>query len=321
MNKLFGVLLLALAFLAPDAVQAATCYWIGGTGNFDNTNTASWANASGGTTGTCAATGGIPKNAADTAIFDGSSGGGTVTVCGASSAACPTSSGLLAITTVDFRTFTGTLDFAANNPAVTLSVSLLGSGTSTRTFNMGDGVWTIGGGTSPVFSLLSTTGLTFNKNASTIVLVGSSSASSFSSGGLTYNALTINANVSNPQTYYQIDAGANASPTFASITVNAPATIKIRAGQTITATSGLTVNGSSFANPVVFDTDGVSSLGATFAVGAVSNVAYTFWKAIAGATSAINATNSYNLGSPTGGLGTLAITNPTADGNGRCIGC
>ena len=311
--------LLSLAFLCfASYAQAATCYWVGGAGNFDNTNTASWASASGGTTGTCAATGGIPKNTADFAIFDGSSGGGTVTVCGAASANCPSASGSLNISGITFGAFTGTLDFATNNPAVTLSTTFSGTGTGTRTLSMGNGVWTFGGGASAQWNFITTTNLTLNINSSTIVWQPAATALTFFGGAKTWGALTINANSSNPNTVYQFEPGNSANNTFASLTVNAPANLSFRAGATQTFTGGITVLGGSLSNMVGFFGDGVSTTGATVAVGAVSNVAYTVWRSITGATSAINATNSINLG--TASLGTLSVTVPATGSGGRIIG-
>ena len=313
--------LLSLAFLCfASYAQAATCYWVGGAGNFDNTNTASWASASGGTTGTCAATGGIPKNTADFAIFDGSSGGGTVTVCGAASANCPSASGSLNISGITFGAFTGTLDFATNNPAVTLSTTFSGTGTGTRTLSMGNGVWTFGGGASAQWNFITTTNLTLNINSSTIVWQPASTGSTFFGGAKTWGALTINANSSNPASLYQIEPSNTANNTFASLTVNAPANISFRAGSTTTFTNGITVSGSSISSMVGFLSDGFSTSGATIASGTTSNVAYVVWRGIAGATSTINATNSINLGSPSGGLGTLSISTPSGGGGGRIIG-
>lgn len=318
--KQFLLSLIALAFLSCSA-EAATCYWVGGTGNFDNSNTASWANASGGTTGTCAATGGIPKNSADFAIFDGSSGGGTVTVCGTASANCPSASGSVNISGITFGAFTGTLDFATRNPAVTLSTTFSGTGTGTRTLSMGNGVWTFGGGSSATWNFVTTTNLTLNINSSSIVWVGASTGSNFFGGAKTWGALTINANSSNPSAIYQIEPNNTANNTFSSLTVNAPANISMRSGATQTFTGGITVSGGSLSSMVSFMGDGVSAgVVATVAVGAVSNVAYTVWRGAAGATSAINATNSINLATPATGLGTLSITTPASGGGGRIIG-
>lgn len=316
MKKLFGLLLLAIAFLASDVSHAATCYWVGGAGNFDNANTASWASASGGTTGTCAATGGIPKNTADFAIFDGSSGGGTVTICGAASANCPSASGSVNISGITFGAFTGTLDFATNNPAVTLSTTFSGTGTGTRTLSMGNGVWTFGGGTSALWNFVTTTNLTLNINSSSIVWKGALSTSSFFGGAKTWGALTINANSSNPGSFYVIEPGNNANNTFASLTINAPASIQVRSGATQTFTGGITVSGSSASNPVLFESDNLSNSAGTIAVGAVSNVSWVFWRDITGATSAINSTSSFGFSAG----GTLSITAPSTGGGGSIIG-
>lgn len=310
MKRLLPLLLLALAFLAPDTARAATCTWGGGAGNWDNTNTASWS---------C---GHVPIAGTDTVVFDGTSGSGTIVVCGASSANCPNGAGVVSVVSITFGACTCTLDFATNNPNVTITTLFSGTGTATRTLSMGNGVWTWGGGLSASWTFATTTNLTLNINSSSIVMVGASTASSMQSGGLTWGALTISANSSNPHSLYQIDSGSNVSPTFASLTINAPATLVLRSGRTVTFTNGMTVSGASVSSaPVFINNDGLSSSGTTISVGATSNISGLFFRGITGAGSAINATNSYNIASAGVGLGTLSITNPSAGGGGRCIGC
>ncbi len=314
----YALAALSLCFISLPA-NAATCYWVGGTGNWDSTNVASWAAASGGAASSCAATGGIPKNTVDTAVFDGSSGGGTVTICGSLSSTCPSGTGSVSITSLTFGAFTGTLDFSAINPAVTISTSFNGTGTGTRTLSMGNGVWTFGGGASPAWNFITTTGLTLNINSSSMVWQPGVTTLLFYGGGKTWGALTINANVSYPTVYYGFETGYNVSDTFASLTVNAPASLQIRGGQTQTFTGGITVIGSSSSAVVLFSSDSATNQQATIASGAVANIAYSAFRGIAGATSAINATNSVSLG---GNSGTLAITFPSGGGGGsHCIGC
>jgi hypothetical protein len=59
LKSIFGLLFLALAFLAPQGAEAANCFWVGGTGTWDSTSITHWAPTSGagatGSSGTSAA--------------------------------------------------------------------------------------------------------------------------------------------------------------------------------------------------------------------------------------------------------------------------
>lgn len=79
--------------------------------------------------------------------------------------------------------------FTANNYNFTCTTLTSNSG-ETRTITMGSGLWTLTG--SGFVLALTSAGLTFNKNTANILLSDtSSSARTFSGGGLTYNKLTI----------------------------------------------------------------------------------------------------------------------------------
>ncbi len=311
--KRFLLALFALTLLTCSADAAArfavcttACTW-------DASNTSMWSTSSGGATGAS-----VP-GASDTVTLDAATcvGGTTCTI---------TVNTNVNITSLTFGACTAStsgciLDFSVNNNNVTISTTLSGAGTGTRTLRMGNGVWTFGGVSSSQWNFTTTTSLTLTINSSSIVWVGGTSgATSFFGGGLTWGALTISANPSFPSTFYRIEPGNTANNTFASLTVNAPAVVQIRAGATQTFTGGITVSGSSSSNWVTFLTDGVSNSTGTIAVGATSNVAYTAWLAIAGATNAINATNSVNLGATSGGVGTLSITPPSSGGVAPVIG-
>lgn len=80
--------------------------------------------------------------------------------------------------------------FNANNYNVTCN-ALASGNANTRTITMGSGTWTLSG-TGTVWDMGTTTGLTFNKDTANIVLSNTStSARTFTGGGLTYNKLTI----------------------------------------------------------------------------------------------------------------------------------
>lgn len=288
---------LALVLLTPLAANAAACTWSGGTGNWDNSNTASWS---------C---GHVPTSA-DTVTFDGTSGGGTITVCGASSANCPNGAGVVTIAGFTMGAFTGTLDFATNNPNVTVSGNVSGTGTGTRTLNMGNGTWTmVGNGLQ--WNFITTTGLTLNRNSSSIVIQATGGGNpQFFGGGKTWGALTLDA-TANGAGYIGIEQGNSASNTFASCTFKAPSNILLRAGVTQTCTGGFTTVGSSASAPILIASDNGASSPATLAVGSASSCSYCGFRGITGATSAITATNSFDFGS---NGGTLSISGPTGGG-------
>jgi hypothetical protein len=80
----------------------------------------------------------------------------------------------------------GTFDAANQN--VTAS-GFATDGSTTRTLNMGNGTWSMGGTSS--WTITSSSGFTLNSNTATIALpVANSSARTFAGGGLTYSNLT-----------------------------------------------------------------------------------------------------------------------------------
>jgi hypothetical protein len=157
----------------------ATRFWVGGTGTWDASTTTHWAATTG------AAGGQTVPGTADSVTFDGSSGGGTVTV-----------NTTVAVLTLTCGAFTGTLDFSAHNNNVTLSASggFSGTGTGARTINLGDGTWTLSNAAA-TWNMTQLTGLVaFNANSSTIAFTGTANASSitFAMGAaLTYSTVTV----------------------------------------------------------------------------------------------------------------------------------
>ena len=129
----------------------ASRFWVGGPGTWDSSTTTNWSATSGGAGGQS-----VPGSS-DDVTFDGSSGGGTVTVNNAS----------LSILSLTMSAFTGTLDFATNNNNVTIGGNFVNTGAGTRTLNMGNGTWTLSS-TAAAFNQNGATNLTFNANSSTI---------------------------------------------------------------------------------------------------------------------------------------------------------
>lgn len=126
----------------------AARFWVGGTGTWDASDTTHWASSSGGAGGQS-----VPGSG-DTVTFDGSSGGGTVTVGYDPS-----------VTSITGGAFTGTLDFGTSNPTMqTFSFS----GTGTRTLIYGSGNWTVSGNAGTVWTTQTTTNMTTTVGTATI---------------------------------------------------------------------------------------------------------------------------------------------------------
>lgn len=176
MRKLLLTFILSLWCLI---TFAATRFWVGGTGTWDNSSTAHWSTSTGGATG--ASNPGI----GDAVVFDASSGGGTVT---------PNYN--LSVVSITMGAFTGTLDFSANNNSPTLQ-TFSGTGTGARTLNMGTGTWTITGNAATVWTLATVTNLTFSAGTSTLqfTYAGSTGTRTISTGGtsLSYNNILVSA--------------------------------------------------------------------------------------------------------------------------------
>jgi len=129
--------------------------------------------------------------------------------------------------------FNGT--FNANNFNVSVPVFII-TGSATRTLTMGSGTWTISG-TATVWSAATITGLTFNKDTSTIVVSNTTAtAKTFAGGGLIYNNVTFSGD----------NITVTGSNTFATMAVNNAGLtngLKLTDGTTQTVT-GFTTNGS-----------------------------------------------------------------------------
>jgi hypothetical protein len=266
----------------------ASRFWVGGTGTWDAVTTTHWAASSGGAGGQT-----VPGSG-DAVTFDGSSGGGTVTV-----------NTTITVQQIVCGAFTGTLDFSAHNNSVTLNQSsgFSGSGAGTRTINLGNGTWTLSAAAAN-WTMTTTTGLTFNANSSTISFTGDTPGSQnrvFAGGGLTYSTVTIGA-TSVGGGPLQI-AGAN---TFATLNISGSNAIIFPTGVTQTITNAFTWTGSSAGT--LFLTSNNLFTNATISVATGSPT--MSWASLhdltfsGGAT--FTATNSFNSGGNSG----ITITAP-----------
>jgi hypothetical protein len=245
----------------------------------------------------------------DDVTFDGASGGGTVTV-----------NTTVNIVSLTWGAFTGTIDFSVNNNNVTIgSGTFSGTGSGARKFLMGRGSWIWNPGSSGAnWNVVTTTNLDAGSVFTAPVTVNLVSATTgFFGGAKSWGAWTINGN--NSGAHFSIEQGNGASNTFASLTVSA-ADLLLRGNATQTVTGAFTATGTS-SNQILVQSDNYSGVysSATLSVGTGSTATWCAFKSITGATNAITATNSFNVGNST--LGTLSITPPSGGGGGgRIIG-
>lgn len=169
-----------------------------------------------------------PATASATIAFTNTSGNADVTSAGKRLAAMTINAvggtvrllDALRVDTSSTSTLTLTAGtFNGNAQAVTCNI-FSSSNSNTRVLQLGDGLWTVGtaatNGTT-IWSMATTTGLTFTKGASNIVVPtnGVGGNRIFAGGGLTYNTVTVDLNSSRAMFFI---SGAN---TFGALSVGA----------------------------------------------------------------------------------------------------
>ena len=287
-------LVVALGLLIWSQANAATCFWVGGTGTWNNSTDAThWSSSTGGSGSTCAATGGFPKNAGDVATFDGASGGGTVT-----------NNVDISIGQITMGAFTGTLDFATNNHNVTLTAIFSNSGTGTRTLNMGSGTWTLSVNNGTAWDQTTSTNLTLNAGSSTILVSATPAFNrtlNLGSTTLTYGTITL---VSTGAKSYNTALTATANMTIGTLNITAPNSVAFNSAVTYTITNAFTWAGTAFNNAILLlPGNGVTptiaaAAGSTIAWGAIGSITFT---------GSPTASNSFDLKGSSG----ITITGPT----------
>ena len=137
-----------------------------------------------------------------------------------------------ALTLASTRTLTLTNgSFNANGFAVTAGL-FSSTNSNIRTLTLGNGLWTLSG-TGTVWNTGTITNLTFNANTSDILLSSTStSARTFSGGGLTYNKITIGGTTGTSNTSFGTTSVSDTINELASIKTVAH-TIRFAAGSTI----------------------------------------------------------------------------------------
>jgi hypothetical protein len=275
----------------------AARFWVGGAGTWDSTTQTNWAATSNGAGGAS-----VPA-ATDSVTFDASSGAGTCTVAA-------TINGSNTIVSLTCGLMGMTLDFATNNPSLTLgSINL--SGTGTKTVNLGSGTFTLTTTVGNTWEASTASNLTLNAGTSTILLSATATgARSINLGsGKTLNNVTVT----------------NSTPSAMGISFGSAATISgtltltncldFTMGNTGTMTianfvySGTVTNqallSSSSGIPVTLSTSGTNTLDHV----TVQNITKA-------GTGSISVTNGFDAGGNTG----VTITPPTAASGGQVIG-
>lgn len=291
------LLIAAISLLWALPANAASCFWVGGTGN--TTDTTHWASASGGTAGTCAGTGGIP-GATDTATWDTNSGGGVVTVNNPS----PWS-----LTSMTMGAFAGTWDNSVNNININLSGlgnAWSGTGSAVRTYNLGTATYTLSGATGSI-TFATATNLTMNGSAATFAFTGNGARTYTSGGAFTIGTLTISASGSTG--FWKYLVGSGSGTIFTNTTITAPNYIIISAATTFITTNPVNWIGSNSAQ-IGFVSDTANST-ASISIGTGSTIQWGAFRDIA-FTGSPSITNSFDLLHNTG----ATITGPSSGGGG-----
>lgn len=276
----------------------ASRFWVGGTGTWDSTTTTHWALTTGAAGGASAPTTG------DTVTFDGSSGGGTVTVDS-------TINGL-SLVSITCGAFTGTLDFSVNNPSMTLTTQFSVTGAGARVINLGSGTFTFTGTNTNNFDATVTTSLTPTFGNATFLFNNPTNGNSQNliGGGLSYGTLSV-ANRTNGS-IVQV----NGSNTFATILAAGKSNLTFVGATTTTVTNALNINPSGSASSVVLFVGSSVATAATISVAALSVLNWCVIKGITFTTNTPVASNSFDLGNNTN----VTINTPAAGSGGAVIG-
>ncbi len=279
------ILTLLFVLLATGA-HAASCVWQGGTGSWTAVNTASWS---------CGA---VPTSA-DDVVFNGTSGGGTVTV---------NFGGTVTVKSLTMGAFTGTWDNSVNNNNFaivgTTSTAFSVSGTGTRTIRLGSATYTMSGNNSGV-SASTLTNLTFVPGTSTLAFTGTGDH-------LLQNASTTWANLSIGAMSTTGVFSLNGDSTYTSVSITGPAYIEVSSPNIITVTNAVAWAGTS-TNPIMLSTISSNAVHQwLFAPGSTMN--WMSFRGVTATTGAPVATNSFDLANNTN------ITFGTGAGGGCLLG-
>jgi hypothetical protein len=268
---------------------------------WDATNSPNiWFTTSGGSTPT------TPPGASDRANFDANTGSGKITV----GATISTGNQLGGINMSNY-TNGGELDFSVNNPTINfVTQGMSGGGTGTRTLRLGSSVFNMAG--AAIWDISNITNLTLSTGTASFNFTSTSITStqtfSISTGNYSGCAVTVSGRANG--TAFQLTAATGNS--IGSITATGPLYFFVTANVTYVIGS-LSLTGTLSA-PIVFGFGTPQSTVTTMNVTS-SSISYTTLRSITFGTSAVNATNSWDLGNNSMNGG--SITPPAASSGGR----
>lgn len=319
MNKLFGLFLLALAFLTPGTADAAarfavcttTCTW-------DNTSTAMWSTSSGGATGASAPVAG------DDVTINGATcvGGTTCTIT--------TFAGTISVQSITWGACTAStagciIDASVNNTNFTVSGTsgspFNGAGTGTRKWLSGTGTYTLTNtNVNAVFDFSTTTNDTGSVFSGATWILGSAAANTSPfpalsiTGSSSFGPTTISTSATGKATV-QITGG---TPTFASLVLAGPLTLSTG---NFTVTGAISSTGTAASTPSIIQSNALGSV-RTLTIGAASTMSWTGFReiTIAGA-GGLAVSNCLDFGRNTiSGGNSCTAPSVGGGGGGRIIG-
>lgn len=299
MNKLFGLFLLALAFLPGGAEAASRFLTCNTTCTITAADTSIWGTTTGGTGAS------VPTTTDDVILDANTCVGGTTCTATFGSGYNPTWNSIT-MTACTASTSGCILDANTNGNTITLTGvnPMANGGSGTRTIS--GGTWVLSSNTANWNSAASST----VSNAPNISFTGTggTTARRFTGGGKTYGTVSFSGN-SNSLVQF------NDSNTFGTLTISAPNRFELATSITLTVTNLTTVSGSS-SNQVLFMTNnglnGISTISS-------ANDWTCDWCGFFGMTMSgggtFSATNGFNGGNNTG----ITITAPSGGGGGGKI--
>lgn len=267
----------------------ASRFWVGGTGTWDASDTTHWAATSGGAGGQS-----VPGSS-DTVTFDGSSGGGTVTL---------NFGGPITVQSITMGAFTGTWDNSVNNNNITVTAngsSFSGSGSGARTISLGSATYTLSGVSSAKWDFTTVTNLTLSANTATISFTGAGATKTFTGGtSKTYGGTVTFAASTNSGT-----CAITTSFTVANLTITAPNYFILPTASTPAVSTAFTAVGTS-SNQIGIIPDTIGLTGG-LSVPASQTIQWCAIRECAFTSNTLTAISSFNLIHNTG----VTITPPS----------
>ena len=314
-KSLLRLALVAVGLLfVSTAAQAANCFWVGGTGTWNGTNTTSWASSTGGTPGTCAATSGpiagIP-GPSDNATFDGSSGGGTVTANEPVYTGCTFDICLANLITT---AFTGTIDFNADTQTGKISSLWTDSGTGTHTVDCGTGAWSFTVNGTPISFTGSSTTWNCSTSNWTIVNAAPSGQRSITLVGQAFGNFTISGSGSPGQNvFFSTVTGTS----IASLTVStACQDLVFTQAKTLLITAAPTLASTQACPALINSSNSTTQATITWSTGTPTFSWFGFTN-IAFGSGAVSPTNSFDFGNNNFDGGTLTGPSFSSSATGK----